>query len=81
MTFGWRGQFLRVNLTSGKLGSEPLLPEEVKDSIGAHGLAIHLYNKEVPAEVRRKMKFKFVKTIGEALSIALGNGKPSAKRP
>jgi aldehyde:ferredoxin oxidoreductase len=51
MTFGWRGQFLRVNLTSGKLCSEALRPEEVKDWIGAHGLAIHLYNKEVPAEV------------------------------
>jgi len=51
MTFGWRGQFLRVNLTSGKLCTEPLRPEEVKDCIGAHGLAIHLYNKEVPAEV------------------------------
>jgi aldehyde:ferredoxin oxidoreductase len=51
MTFGWRGQFLRVNLTSGELGTERLLPEEIKDSIGAHGLALHLYNKEVPAEV------------------------------
>ena len=51
MTFGWRGQFLRVNLASGELCAEPLRPEEVKECIGAHGLAIHLYNKEVPAEV------------------------------
>ena len=51
MTFGWRGQFLRVNLTSGKLCSEPLASEEVKDSIGAHGLAIHLYGKDVRAGV------------------------------
>jgi len=51
MTFGWRGQFLRVNLTSGELGTESLLPEGIKDSIGAHGLALYLYNQEVPSEV------------------------------
>jgi len=35
--------------------------------------------KEVPAEIRRKMKFKFVKTIGEALPLALGNRRLTAK--
>lgn len=43
MTFGWRGQILRVDLTHGTFDSVPLLREETKTLIGARGLAMHLY--------------------------------------
>lgn len=43
MTFGWRGQILRVNLTHGTFDSVPLSREETKTLIGARGLAAHLY--------------------------------------
>jgi aldehyde:ferredoxin oxidoreductase len=51
MAFGWCGQFLRVNLTSGDLRTEQLPPDEIKDYIGARGLATYLYGREAPAEV------------------------------
>lgn len=45
MTFGWRGQILRVNLTQGTLGLVPLAKEEMQECIGARDLAMHLYEQ------------------------------------
>ena len=47
--FGWLGQLLRVNLTSGVVKAEPLEPNVARMYLGGRGLATFLYAKEVPA--------------------------------
>ncbi len=43
MSFGWCGQVLHVDLTSGRIAHEALDPESMKEVIGARGLATYLY--------------------------------------
>lgn len=45
--FGWRGNVLRVDLTSGKIREEVLDAKVAKDYIGGRGLGIYFLNKEV----------------------------------
>jgi aldehyde:ferredoxin oxidoreductase len=47
--FGWRGQLLRVNLTSGAIKKEPLEENAVQTYLGGRGLGAYLHAKEVPA--------------------------------
>jgi aldehyde:ferredoxin oxidoreductase len=44
--FGWRGQLLRVNLTSGAIATEPLKQTTIRSCLGGRGLGIHLLAKE-----------------------------------
>jgi len=47
---GWIGNVLRVNLTTGKMSTEPLDPERAKDYIGARGLGSkYLYDEIDPS--------------------------------
>jgi aldehyde:ferredoxin oxidoreductase len=48
--FGWRGQLLRVNLTSGAISKEPLKQTTIRSCLGGRGLGIHLLAKEPSAE-------------------------------
>jgi aldehyde:ferredoxin oxidoreductase len=47
--FGWLGQLLRVNLTSGMTKTEPLDQSIARTYLGGRGLATYLHAKEVPA--------------------------------
>jgi aldehyde:ferredoxin oxidoreductase len=47
--FGWRGQLLRVNLTSGAIRKEPLEESVVQAYLGGRGLGACLHAREVPA--------------------------------
>ena len=47
--FGWRGQLLRVNLTSGAIKKEPLEESAVQTYLGGRGLGAYLHTQEVPA--------------------------------
>lgn len=49
--FGWIGQILRVNLTTGVVSKEPLDINDAKEYIGARGLGTMLYMKEVSPTV------------------------------
>ncbi len=44
---GWRGKLLRVNLSTGKITTDPLDPQVAKDYIGGRGLGIYLMNQEM----------------------------------
>jgi aldehyde:ferredoxin oxidoreductase len=44
--FGWRGQFLRVNLTTGAISNETPDPTIFKDYLGGRGLAVYLAIKD-----------------------------------
>ena len=37
MMHGWRGRLLRVNLSTGKISTDPLDPQVAKDYIGGRG--------------------------------------------
>jgi aldehyde:ferredoxin oxidoreductase len=45
--FGWRGQILRVDLTSGTCRTEKLDPAVAKAYVGGRGLGIYYLNREV----------------------------------
>ncbi len=45
--YGWIGKVLRVNLTSGKMSTEPLNEKLAKDFIGARGLGAKIFSNEV----------------------------------
>jgi len=47
MMFGWTGTILRVNLSTGKTGREPLREDYAKSYIGARGLGSRIYIDEV----------------------------------
>lgn len=49
--YGWVGQILRVNLTSGTIKKEALDPVEAKNYIGARGLGTRLWIKECDPEI------------------------------
>lgn len=44
---GWTGTILRVNLTNGTIKKEPLDREAARKFIGARGLGVYYYTKEV----------------------------------
>ena len=48
---GWIGKMLRVDLTTGKIGTEPLNPALARDYIGARGLGTKLFFDEVDPAV------------------------------
>jgi len=48
---GWTGKILRVNLSTGKLSTEPLDPDSAKDYLGARGLGTKIMTDEVDPKV------------------------------
>ena len=48
---GYAGQLLRVNLTTGKIWSEPWSPEDMRELIGGVGLGARILYREVPVHV------------------------------
>ena len=48
MLYGYGGNILRVNLTTGKITKEPTSPELARDYIGGRGFGAYLLYKEVP---------------------------------
>src|SRR5947209_11829160 len=48
---GYAGKLLRVNLTTGKIWSEPWSPEDMRELIGGVGLGARIFYREVPAHV------------------------------
>jgi len=44
---GWRGKILWVDLSQGKLRTDPLDPQVAKNYIGGRGLGIHFLNQSV----------------------------------
>jgi aldehyde:ferredoxin oxidoreductase len=48
--FGWRGQLLHVNLTSGVLSKAPLKQTTIRSCLGGRGLGVHLLAKEPSIE-------------------------------
>ena len=46
---GYAGKILRVDLSSGRISTEPLKPEMVRDYLGARGFAARILYDEVPA--------------------------------
>ena len=48
---GYAGKLLRVNLTTGKIWTQPWTPEEMRDRLGGIGLGARILWDEVPAEV------------------------------
>jgi len=48
---GYAGKLLRVNLTTGKIWSEPWSPEDMRELIGGVGLGARILYREVPAHV------------------------------
>jgi hypothetical protein len=50
--FGWRGQLLRVNLTTGAIAKEVLDPSVARDYLGGRGLGIYLHAKEVSVSAK-----------------------------
>ncbi|HHV58167.1 MAG TPA: aldehyde ferredoxin oxidoreductase family protein [Firmicutes bacterium] len=49
--YGWVGKILRVNLSTGKVGTESLCPELARRFIGARGLGEKIFSDEVDAKV------------------------------
>lgn len=45
---GYTGKFLRVDLSTGRIGTEPVLPEDIMDLVGGRGLGIRRLYEEVP---------------------------------
>ncbi len=45
--FGWQGKVLKVDLSSGKIHSEPLDPSAARDYVGGRGLGIYFLNRLV----------------------------------
>ena len=43
--FGWQGKILRVNLSSGRIDTEPLDPGVARDYVGGRGLGIYFLNR------------------------------------
>ena len=43
--FGWQGKILRVNLSSGRIDTEPLDPGAARDYVGGRGLGIYFLNR------------------------------------
>ena len=48
---GWIGKLLRVNLSTGKVSTEPLDPDLAKDYLGARGLGTKYFCNEVDPKV------------------------------
>src|SRR5713101_477395 len=48
---GYTGKLLRVNLTTGKIWTEPWPPGDMRDMIGGVGLGAVIFYREVPANV------------------------------
>ena len=46
---GYAGKLLRVNLTTGKIWTEPWPPEDMREMIGGVGLGAMIFYREVPA--------------------------------
>ena len=51
MMHGWIGKLLRMDLTTGKIGTEPLNPAWARDFIGARGLGTRFMYEEVDPKV------------------------------
>jgi aldehyde:ferredoxin oxidoreductase len=49
---GYAGKLLRVNLTTGKIWTEPWSPDEMREMVGGVGLGAMILYREVPARVR-----------------------------
>jgi hypothetical protein len=49
--FGWMGQIIRVNLSTGTICKEKLKTQDLQNFIGARGLGTHLYMEEVSPQV------------------------------
>lgn len=49
--YGWTGNILRVNLTTGTLTDEKLDPKIARDYIGGRGLGVYFLNKEMDPRV------------------------------
>jgi aldehyde:ferredoxin oxidoreductase len=43
--FGWQGKILRVNLSSGRIDTEPLDAGVARDYVGGRGLGIYFLNR------------------------------------
>ena len=50
-TGGYAGKLLRVNLSTGKIWTQPWTPEEMRDRLGGIGLGARILWDEVPAGV------------------------------
>ncbi|MBN1226511.1 MAG: aldehyde ferredoxin oxidoreductase family protein [Deltaproteobacteria bacterium] len=51
MLGGYMGKILRVDLSTGKIGTEPLNEQIAKDFIGARGYAVKIFSDEVDAKI------------------------------
>lgn len=49
--YAWKGQVLRVNLTTGAISKEPLNIQDAQDYIGARGLGTKMFMDEVAPDV------------------------------
>ncbi|MBI5374338.1 MAG: aldehyde ferredoxin oxidoreductase family protein [Candidatus Schekmanbacteria bacterium] len=49
--YGWTGNILRVNLTTGTLTEEKLDPKIARDYIGGRGLGVYYLNKEMDPRI------------------------------
>lgn len=49
--YAWKGQVLRVNLTTGVISKEPLNIQDAQDYIGARGLGTKMFMDEVAPDV------------------------------
>ena len=48
---GYAGKLLRVNLSTGKIWTQPWTPDEMRDRLGGIGLGARILWEEVPAKV------------------------------
>ena len=48
---GWIGKLLRINLTTGKISTEPLNVKDANDYVGARGLGTKIYCDEVSPKI------------------------------
>ncbi|HYF94894.1 MAG TPA: aldehyde ferredoxin oxidoreductase family protein [Symbiobacteriaceae bacterium] len=49
--YGWKGNILRINLTTGEIKKEFLDPQIARKFVGARGLGTYLYTQEVSPKV------------------------------
>jgi aldehyde:ferredoxin oxidoreductase len=70
---GYMGKLLRVNLSTGKISTEPLDPKMAQDYIGGAGLGVRLAYQEIPPETDPlSPKAKLFLLTGPVTGTALG---------
>src|SRR2546430_15746284 len=80
---GYAGKLLRVNLTTGKIWSEPWSPEDMRELIGGVGLGARILYREVPAHVHwDHPENRLVLATGPLAGLpGWGTGGPTAVTP